>query len=84
MPDQQIYPVAVPALGRTMSDLYGQYCRQHIVDRLKAVRLDAVYTRAKGDRVWWQQGDQSVEVLDMAGGMVLRCLAITIPHWWQN
>jgi acetylornithine/succinyldiaminopimelate/putrescine aminotransferase len=58
----------MPDLGRTTSDLYGQYCRQYIVDRLKAVGLDAVYTRANGDRVWWQQGEQLVEVLDMAGG----------------
>jgi acetylornithine/succinyldiaminopimelate/putrescine aminotransferase/predicted amino acid dehydrogenase len=68
MPDQQIYPVAVPALGRTMSDLYGRYCRKDIVDRLKAVCLDAVYTRAIGDKVWWQKNGEIVEVLDMAGG----------------
>jgi acetylornithine/succinyldiaminopimelate/putrescine aminotransferase len=58
----------MPDLGRTTSDLYGRYCRQYIVDRLKAVGLDAVYTRASGDRVWWQQDEQLVEVLDMAGG----------------
>jgi acetylornithine/succinyldiaminopimelate/putrescine aminotransferase/predicted amino acid dehydrogenase len=58
----------MPDLSRTTSDLYGQYCRQYIVDRLKAVGLDAVYTRASGDRVWREQNGKLVEVLDMAGG----------------
>jgi acetylornithine/succinyldiaminopimelate/putrescine aminotransferase/predicted amino acid dehydrogenase len=51
-----------------MNNDYTEYCRPALGRLLAAASLDAEYTRAEGDRLWWKRGEQLIEVLDLVGG----------------
>src|SRR4051812_37435824 len=50
------------------SELYGQYCKPALVERLKALRLDVTYERAEGDHLWYRCDGRPRRVLDLVGG----------------
>lgn len=53
-----------------MSDFenYRRYIKPELADLLKAAGLDRVYTRALGDKLYYQKDGQEHEVLDLVGG----------------
>ena len=50
------------------SQLYARYGRQGIAKRIAAINADKQYTRAQGTKLYYQQDNHEIEVLDMVGG----------------
>ena len=66
---------------------YEKYCRPDLVSRLKAASLDIVYQSAAGDYLEYQQGNESIKVLDLAGGYGANILGHYHPElmaYWQQ
>lgn len=54
--------------SREIVEAYRRYCRPLLVELLGAMKLDVVYERAEGNRLWYRNNGQLTEVLDFAGG----------------
>lgn len=52
----------------TLINAYQQYSRPDLTAFLKALSLDGVYTKAKGNYLWQQQAGQLLPILDFVGG----------------
>ncbi len=51
-----------------MIENYAKYCKPQVVKFLRSLRLDKTFTKAKGDKLWYNSNDSSIEVLDLIGG----------------
>ncbi|MET1077835.1 MAG: aminotransferase class III-fold pyridoxal phosphate-dependent enzyme [Pseudomonas sp.] len=51
-----------------LAEKYARYSRPGLSKLLHAIRMDIVYTRARGDYLYYQKNGEEVPVLDMLGG----------------
>ena len=65
-----------------MSDFenYRRYIKPELADLLKAAGLDRVYTRALGDKLYYQKDGVEHEVLDLVGGFGASLLGHNHPE----
>ena len=54
-----------PAHGR---EAFASYLKPRLMELLRAIRLDVVYERGEGDRLFYREGGREVAVLDLLGG----------------
>ena len=50
------------------AELYRDYCRPQLGAFLESIQLDISYERASGDYLYYREGDEEIEVLDLLGG----------------